>query len=59
MTDLTEDEREKVRDLLESWDNVRVGIHVLSVVGNVVKWVSGVAIAAVLLWTVVHTGKAP
>jgi len=48
---LTDAELEKLRDLLESWDNVRVGVRAVSLIGKVLSWVGGIAVAIVGIWS--------
>ncbi len=51
MTEFTEEEKEKLRDLIESWDNVRVGVRAISILGNTIKWVAGIAVAITAILT--------
>ena len=52
MSQLDEKELERLREMLSTWDDVQAGIKIVSVIGNVIKWMVGVALAVIAAITV-------
>ncbi len=41
---LSEDERKRIVVMLDEWEAVRAGANALRIIGEIVKWVLGVAV---------------
>jgi hypothetical protein len=54
MNELNDEETEKLRQMLESWDNIQAGVKALSVIGEVIKWVAGIAVAIASIISISH-----
>jgi len=52
MNDLTDEEKERLRVMLDTWEQVQTGIKVVSAVGSVVKWLSAIVVSVAAAWTV-------
>ena len=59
MVDLNETEREKLREMIESWDSAQVGISFFRVAGEIIKWLAAVLAAIAVLWAALHNGGQP
>ncbi len=54
---LTEDEREKLREIIKSWDSAQLGISTFRAIGNFIKWLAAVLAAGAILWAVMTGGR--
>jgi hypothetical protein len=45
---------ENTKGLVEAWQAASGAIKVISAIGTFIKWFSGLAIAAAMLWALVH-----
>ena len=54
MDQLTDEERAKIREIVESWESAQAGVRVVIGIGNVVKWLAAVATGIGVLWAVFH-----
>lgn len=54
MDDLSDDERDKLREMIKTWDDASAGVRVVVAIGNIVKWTAAVAAAVGILWALLH-----
>lgn len=50
MEQLTDAERVKLREMIDTWDQAQAGVRVVVTIGTVVKWIAGLVAAAVALY---------
>ena len=54
MGDLNEQEMQKLREMIESWDSAQVGIQAFRVIGDLIKWLAAVLAAISVLLAAWH-----
>lgn len=60
MEQLTDDERAKLREMIDTWDSAQTGVRIVVGIGTVVKWIAGVIAAAAVVWAALrHGGDLP
>ena len=57
MDQMTEEQRKRVIAMLDEWEHVRAGVTALKIIGEVVKWVLGIAVAVAAVLGFSSTGK--
>ncbi len=50
MEQLTDAERAKLREMIDTWDQAQAGVRVVVTIGTVVKWIAGLVAAAAALY---------
>jgi len=55
--DLTDEDRQKLRDMLNYWEQYRLAIKFLLILGKILKWGAGMAAAAAVIWSALHGGS--
>lgn len=58
MSDLTDDEKEKLKEMLETWDNAQRAIKALNFLGTALKWIVGLGASVAIIWGSLH-GQSP
>lgn len=58
MPDLNDDQKQKLEEMLETWDNVHRAIKALNFIGGMLKWIIGIGASLAMIWGVLH-GQAP
>lgn len=57
MEQLTDADRAKLREMIDTWDQAQAGVRVVVTIGTVVKWLAGLVAAAATLYAVwTHEG---
>jgi len=54
--DLTDEDRQKLRDMLEYWEQYRLAIKFLLFMGKILKWGTSIAAAGAVIWSAFHGG---
>jgi len=57
MPDLNDDQKQKLEEMLETWDNVHRAIRVLNLIGSILKWLIGIGASVAVIWTALHSPK--
>ena len=52
MEQLTDADRAKLREMIDTWDQAQAGVRVVVTIGTVVKWLAGLVAAAATLYAV-------
>ncbi|MEI7954414.1 MAG: hypothetical protein WCJ66_04525 [Verrucomicrobiota bacterium] len=59
MTDeLTVEQKEKLMEILETWDSAHRAIRVINCLGRVIRWLLGIGSAVAIIWGV-WNGSSP
>ncbi|TDR82218.1 hypothetical protein [Paludibacterium purpuratum] len=58
MSDLTEEQKRKLEEMLDTWDSAHRAIRMLNFMGRMLKWGVGLAAGLAMIWGVFH-GKTP
>ncbi|TDR79986.1 hypothetical protein [Paludibacterium purpuratum] len=58
MTELTEEQKRRLEEILDTWDSAHRAIRMLNFIGRVLKWIVGLAASLAMLWGALH-GKGP
>jgi hypothetical protein len=56
VSELTEEQKARLVQLLEAADRMEAGLKTLTVIGTVVKWIVGLAASFAMIWGVFHGG---
>lgn len=56
MANLSEEERARIIKMLDEWESVRAGANALRIVGEIVKWCLGIAVAVLAVLGFAHNG---
>lgn len=56
MEQLTDDDRKKLREIIDTWDSAQTGVRIVVGIGTLVKWIAGVIAAAAVVWAAFHHG---
>lgn len=56
MEQLTDEERKKLREMIDTWDSAQTGVRIVVGIGTVVKWIAGFIAAAAVIWAAIHHG---
>jgi len=54
--DLTDEDRQKLRDMLNYWEQYRLAIKFLLLLGRILKWGASLAAAGAVIWSAFHGG---
>lgn len=54
MDELTDEEKEQLREMLDTWESAKIGIKAMSILGNAIKWIAGIIIAVAAAIAVFH-----
>jgi hypothetical protein len=57
MGDLSEDEKRKLDEMIETWDDVHRAIQFLKATGRVVKWLIGLGASIAIIYSCVMGGS--
>lgn len=59
MTDeLTPEQKEKLIEMIDTWDKAGGAIRFLTILGTVIKWCLGIGSAVAIIWSSIH-GSTP
>jgi len=56
MSDLSDDQKVKLQEMLDTWEQARMAIRFLTIIGTVLKWIGGLCASLALLWSMWHGG---
>ncbi len=57
MTDeLTPEQKEKLVEMIDTWDKAGGAIRFLTILGTIIKWLLGIGSAVAIIWSSVHGG---
>lgn len=57
MSDLNDEEREKLKEMMDTWEHARIAIKFLYGLGTLLKWIIGLLGGVALIWSVLHGGS--
>lgn len=57
MDQMTEEQRKRVIAMLDEWEHVRAGVTALRIIGEVLKWCLGIAVAIAAVFGVTQGHK--
>lgn len=58
MTDeLTAEQKEKLAEMLDTWDTAHRAIRFINFLGHSIKWILGAGSAIAIIWSVLHGGS--
>jgi len=55
--ELTTEQKEKLMEMIDTWDTARRAILFINFVGRTLKWVLGIGSAIAIIWSAVHGGS--
>ena len=55
--DMTDEDKEKLREMIETWESAHRAIKFLCAVGNILKWTLGFLAPLTVVWAAIHGGR--
>jgi hypothetical protein len=54
MGDLTDEEKQKLEEMIDTWDNVHRAIKFLNAIGTAIKWLIGIGASVAIIYSSLH-----
>lgn len=55
--ELTTEQKEKLMEMIGTWDTAHRAIRFINFLGRTIKWVLGIGSAIAIIWSAVHGGS--
>jgi hypothetical protein len=55
--ELTTEQKEKLMEMIDTWDTAHRAIMFINFVGRTLKWVLGIGSAIAIIWSALHGGS--
>ena len=55
--ELTDEQKEKLVEMLDTWDTAHRSIRFINFLGRAIKWALGIGSAIAIIWSAVHGGS--